>query len=124
MMPDALFAETVEAILDDPEVDVGVVGCVPLTGALNTLAGAPRHTEDIARPGSIANRLIELWRRTDKPWITVVDAGRSYDPLAEALAQAGLPVFRHMDRAMRILECLARHQGEASASRADNPDQG
>jgi hypothetical protein len=33
----------------------------------------------------------------------VVDSGPLYDPLAHLLANAGLPVFRTADRAVRLL---------------------
>ena len=75
-----------------------------------TLQASPAHHEDLDWTDSIASRLIGLWQRTDKPWIVIVDAGRPYDPLADRLEQAGIPVFRHMDRAVRILEVFAEYQ--------------
>ena len=38
MMDDAGFAEAARAVLEDEGVDLGVVGCVPLTGAMETVA--------------------------------------------------------------------------------------
>ena len=35
--------------------------------------------------------------------VTVVDSGKLYDPLADALEAGGLPVFRSADRAVRTL---------------------
>jgi acyl-CoA synthetase (NDP forming) len=97
------FAEVVEAMLADPSMGAGVVGCVPLTAALDTLPADDAHGEDLAAPGGLATRLGSLWRRTDRPWVAVVDSGPRYDPFARALAASGLPVFRHADRAVRAL---------------------
>jgi len=99
MTGDAAFAAAVAAVLDDPGVDVAVVGCVPLTPALRTLPG----DEDVAGPGALAARLAELWRETAKAWVMAVDAGPRYDPLVALLTGAGIPVVRRADRAMELL---------------------
>lgn len=90
------------ALLDDPGVDVVVVGCVPMTQALNTLPAGPGHDDDLARPDGLVARLARLWREHCKPWVAVVDAGALYDPLARALEAAGIPTFRTADRALRL----------------------
>lgn len=97
------FAQAVRAVLEDPGVDLGVVGCVPLTGALSTLAASPEHREDVESEGSVARRLAGLWRETAKPWVAVVDSGPLYDPMAGVLEEEGVPVFRTADRALRSL---------------------
>jgi acyl-CoA synthetase (NDP forming) len=101
---DEAFAAAVAALLDDPGVDVGVVGCVPLTPALRTLLG----DEDVGGPGSIAMRLAELWRHTEKAWVMAVDAGPRYDPLVQLLSAAGIPVLRQADRATALLARYVR----------------
>ncbi len=111
MMQDEDFARVAEAILADPGVDIAVFGCVPLTGALNTLPAGPGHGEDLDRAGGLADRLIGLWRSSSKPWVMVVDAGRIYDPLVGRLRHAGIPVFRFMDRAMEVVELYLRGTG-------------
>jgi len=108
MGDDATFAAIAEAILADEGVDVGLVGDVPFTAALQTLpAGSPAGSggtgEDLAAPGAIAPRLVDLWQRTGKAWVTVVDAGPRYDPLARALEAGGIPTFRTADAALRAL---------------------
>lgn len=45
MTGDAAFEAFVRIALEDPGVDLGVIGCVPLTGALSTLASGPGHGE-------------------------------------------------------------------------------
>jgi len=111
MMDDAGFAEAARAVLADEGVDVGVVGCVPLTGAMETVAAwnpnaldpGPEHEEDGTGPGATADRLAALWAVTAKPWVAVVDSGALYDPMVRVLEEAGVPVFRAADRAVRLL---------------------
>ncbi len=100
---DAVFAECARAILDDPGVDCAVVSPVPLSPAQQTLPPGPGHGEDMAGPGSLGARLIELFRSTEKPIVVNIDAGRLYDPLADHLEAAGTPVFRRADEAIRFL---------------------
>ncbi len=104
MLDDAGYEAAVRAILDDPAVDVGVVGCVPLTGRLSTLPPGPGHGEDLARDDAVGPRLVRIRRESTKPWVAVVDAGRDYDPLAGFLEDGGIPTFRSADVALRRLE--------------------
>ncbi len=97
------FGDAAAAVLADPAVQVGVVGCVPLTPVLATLEPGPGHSEDLAAAGSLARRLADLWRATTKAWVLVIDGGSLYDPLARYLERAGVPVFRAADRALRAL---------------------
>ena len=100
--PDGSFAEAVEILLADGGFDGAVVGCVPLSGALGTLAPGPGHDEEGGRPDGLAARLARLRRGSRKPWVAVVDAGEAYDPMARLLADARIPVFRTADRALRL----------------------
>lgn len=113
LMNDEDSADVFRAILDDPGVDAGVFGCVPLTQALQTLPAGPGHGEDLARDGALVSRLARLRRECVKPWVAVVDAGALYDPFAEALETHGIPVFRTADRALRAFAawCGARQVG-------------
>lgn len=102
ILGDEGYEEVARAILEDPGVDVGVIGCVPLTPALNTLPAGEGHPDDLAREDGIVRRLIRLGRESEKPWVAVVDAGSMYDPMARALEDGGVPVFRTADRALRL----------------------
>jgi acyl-CoA synthetase (NDP forming) len=102
MLGDADFETVTRLILEDPNVDVGLVGCVPLTGALNTLPAGPCHDEDLRRTDGLVHRLLQVKRDVSKPWIAVVDAGSLYDPMAQMLEAGGLPTFRAADRALRL----------------------
>jgi acyl-CoA synthetase (NDP forming) len=110
VLGDEAFADSASAVLADPNVELGLIGCVPLTGALQTLPASEVHTENLDFEGSVSGRLIELWRSTDKPWVTVVDAGPAYDPFAQRLARAGIPTFRSVDRALAALGRWAKFQ--------------
>jgi acyl-CoA synthetase (NDP forming) len=101
MADDATYVSVAEAILASPGVDVGLLGDVPFTVTLRTLPA-----EDLAGEGTVATGLVELWRRTSKAWLAVVDAGERYDPLARHLEHAGIPTFRTADRAMRVLNAV------------------
>ncbi len=103
MATDEAFAALVGALLDDQGVDAAVAGVVPLTPAMQTLPPGPQHQENVNDPASIAGRLATTAARTGKPLVAVVDSGVLFDPLAEALAAGGLPVFRAADRAVRSL---------------------
>jgi len=107
----------VRAVMDDPQVDLGIVGCVPLTAALQTLPPGPAHREDVASAGAVAMRLRRVRDAIAKPWVAVVDAGALYDPMARLLEEAEIPTFRAADRALRLFNifCAARLRGaEAS----------
>ena len=103
ILGDAGFVEAARTVLKDPGVDVGVVSCVPLTPALQTLAPDQGHPEDLRAPGGMAEGLVQLWRSSGKPWVAAVDAGSRYRPLRDTLLEAGIPVFPTADRAMRAL---------------------
>jgi acyl-CoA synthetase (NDP forming) len=100
---DATFAACARVLLEDEQVDAGVVGVVPLTTALRTLPPSPDHGEDYAGPDAIAQALGRLSQECHKPWVAVVDAGSAYDPLAARLEALRIPTFRSVDRALRAL---------------------
>lgn len=99
---DADYEEIARLVLADENVDAGLVGCVPMTMALNTLARSDAHGEDLTRDDSIVNRLVRLYHATTRPWVAVVDAGHIYDPMAALLESGGVPTFRTADRALRL----------------------
>ena len=108
MADDATYEAALRAVLEDDRVDVAVAGCVPLTGALQTLPAGAGHGEDLAGPDALAARLGRVRASTRKPFVVVVDAGPLYDPLVTAIEGLGLVVFRTADRAMRALGTYCR----------------
>jgi acyl-CoA synthetase (NDP forming) len=107
---DAAFVESARALIEDPGVDCAVISNVPLTKALQTLPAGEGHGEDLTRPGGFATRTIEVFRSTSKPVIVNIDSGRLYDPLADHLERAGIPVFRRADEALRFLRMYVDRQ--------------
>jgi len=111
MADDEAYYETFKAVIEDPAVDAGIVGIVPLTVRMNTLTKAPGHTEDVTRDDSVAVRYGELNRSSDKPWVAVVDSGELYDHLARELEYRGVPTFRTADAALRMLNAWLAANG-------------
>jgi acyl-CoA synthetase (NDP forming) len=109
MAGDEAYEQSAHAILEDPGVHAAVIGVVPLSTALNSLAPASHHREDVSRPDSVGSRLAALKNKTEKPWVAVVDAGAIYDPLAKLLTEQGVPTFRSADRALRALNAFVKN---------------
>ncbi len=84
MGDDDAYYDSFDAILADGNVDLGIVGIVPLTDSLAARYGA-------------------LFAKSSKPWVAVVDSGELYDPLSRELTRRGVPTFRTSDRALKIL---------------------
>jgi acyl-CoA synthetase (NDP forming) len=106
----AVYEAVATVVLEAEEVDVGLIGIVPITDTLDALAPGPDHGEDLGRPDAVAARMARLWHGSTKPWVAVVDAGRLYDPFADLLDAAGIPTFGTADAATRALAafCDAR----------------
>ena len=105
MGSDDAYDRSFRAALADENTDLGIVGIVPFTVRMNSLAADPAvHDEDVTRSDSIASRYGSLMEETDKPFVAVVDTGALYDPLCRLLEKRGVVVFRTADRALRMLE--------------------
>ena len=119
MAGDATYAAAARLVLEDEGVDLGLVGCVPLTPALNTLPPGDAHREDLGREEAVAARLARLFEAVRKPWVAVVDGGPLYEPFIERLTAAGVPTFQTADRALRLLDIFAAAtQRNATGDRA------
>ena len=115
IMADAEYAEAVRVVLQDPGVDVGIVGCVPLTPALATLPKDVGHREDFRDDTSVVTLLGRLKDEVPKPWVAVVDAGPLYDSMAARLLELGVPTFRTADRALRMFEMYCERRLAAAS---------
>jgi acyl-CoA synthetase (NDP forming) len=102
MTTDAGYEDVMRAMLGDENVDVGLVGCVPMTPALKTLVPGPDHPEDLRSDDGVIARMYKVKDSTSKAWVAVVDAGPIYDEMAMLLKARGIPTFRTADRAMRL----------------------
>jgi len=97
MAPDAAHEDAVRLMLECPNIDAVVASFVPLTPAMKTTPG------EIADPRSLAVRLPRIFAATSKPLVVAIDSGPLYDPLARAIREGGVPVFRSADDAVRAL---------------------
>ncbi|MCG3127816.1 MAG: hypothetical protein CHACPFDD_02688 [Phycisphaerae bacterium] len=95
--PEAAYEECTRLLLESDEIDAVVVSAVPLTPSLRTTP------DEIVQPGSLATRLPALFATARKPLVAVIDAGSLYDVLARRIHDAGVPLFRTCDQAVRSL---------------------
>lgn len=100
---DAVFAECVSAMLGDENVDCAIVSPVPMTPSMQTLVPGRFHGENVYHPNSIAMRLIDVFNKTDKPFVVNIDAGDIFSPMVDCLEQAGVPTFKRADVAVKFL---------------------
>jgi acyl-CoA synthetase (NDP forming) len=100
---DAVFADCVLAMLEDESVDCAIVSPVPMTPSMQTLVPSRFHEENVYHPRSIVMRLIDIFHKTDKPFVVNVDAGDIFTPMVDCLEQAGVPTFRRSDVAVKFL---------------------
>jgi acyl-CoA synthetase (NDP forming) len=116
MAGDAAYEDSLRAVMESDGIDIGIVGCVPLTVALDTLPAGPGHDNDLARPDGIGLRLARLHAALDKAFVAVVDAGAVYDPLVSVIERHGIPTFRTADTALRLLNVFVASRRRAAAS--------
>ncbi len=115
------YEDAARILLTSNEVDALLVSCVPLTPAIATTA-----TELEREPNSLANRFRELARESSKPIAIIIDAGSRFETLVAAFRDAGLPVFRSSDQAVRSFARYLqyRHEvnkGEKGKTTTDEP---
>lgn len=98
-----IYEDVARTLLEADEVDVGLVGIVPVTDTLESLGPEVGGDEDPGASDAVAPRLVRLFQATHKPWVAVVDAGPLYDPFVGILEDGGVPTFRTADAALRSL---------------------
>jgi acyl-CoA synthetase (NDP forming) len=100
---DEVFADCVLAMLEDKNVECAIVSPVPMTPSMQTLVPSRFHEENVYHPKSIVMRLIDVFHKTDKPFVVNIDAGDIFTPMVDCLEQAGVPTFRRSDVAVKFL---------------------
>jgi acyl-CoA synthetase (NDP forming) len=103
MADDAAYAEFTEAVIADENVDCVFVAVVPHSVFLKTV---PETCRD---PDSLANRLIAISRRSPKPMVVSVNAGRHYEDFVAVLEEGGLPVYEDIRAAITSLDAFVSH---------------
>ena len=82
-----MYAQFVEAVIEDDGVDCVFVAIVPHAVSLKTV---PETCRD---PDGLASLLVEIAARHAKPMVVSVNAGRYYADFVAALEEGGLPVY-------------------------------
>lgn len=103
MTDDPLYIRFIEAVLSDPGVDCLFVGIVPHVDSLKTV------DENYLDEDAIGPLLVEAFRKTQKPIVVSVNAGRHYQALVHYLEENGLPVFSDIRSAIRSLDTFAAY---------------
>jgi len=103
MAVDRAHVEIMKVFADDPDVDVIIHGCVPLSPIMKTREPGGPDGDGIADPEGFTKLMIGACGKIDKPVLLVIDSGSLYDPMADMFIQAGIPVFRSADEAVRSL---------------------
>ena len=114
---DDAHAKITEILAQDAGVDALVVSLDPLSPAIGSLDDTAIPAFDMNRQGSIKELMIDLCARTKTPILAVVDGGRLYDPLRDALREANIPVFPVCDRAVAALGLYIQGRLRADKSR-------
>jgi len=113
-----------KALADDPNVDAIVVSLDPMSPAMKTLACTDLPHYDMNHEKGIKNLMIQLTQAVDTPIVAVVDGGRLYDPLRDALMDNGVPVFTVCDKAIAALSLYIQGRLAADAIRGTHGFQG
>ncbi|MFH1416901.1 MAG: CoA-binding protein [Planctomycetota bacterium] len=116
MANDEAYEDCIRTILIDAGIDAVVAAAVPLTPEMRNMP------DEIEEPGSTTARLSELFRKSKKPVVAVIDAGAPFETLALSLRSAGIPVFRSSDQAIRSLGRYLCHRVRMGLPRADQPE--
>jgi 3-hydroxypropionyl-CoA synthetase (ADP-forming) len=103
MADDAMYAEFVEAVIQDEAVDCVFVAVVPHAVSLKTV---PETCRD---PDSLASLLVAISRRQSKPMVVSVNAGRHYADFVAALEEGGLPVYPDIRPAITSLDTFVSY---------------
>jgi 3-hydroxypropionyl-CoA synthetase (ADP-forming) len=103
MADDAMYAQFVEAVIEDQAVDCVFVAIVPHAVSLKTV---PETCRD---PDGLARRLVQIAARHEKPMVVSVNAGRYYGDFVAALEEGGLPVYSDIRSAITSLDTFVSY---------------
>ena len=117
---DEAHAMVVKALAQDPNVDAIVVSLDPMSPVMKTLANTNVPQYDMNHEKGIKNLMIPLIQEVDIPIVAVVDGGRLYDPLRDALMDNGVPAFTVCDKAIAALSLYVQGRLAADSIRGNN----
>jgi len=118
---DETHALVARVLVADEGVDALVTGLDPLSPATMTLNDRVANPYAMDSEKSIKNLMITLAEESEKPIVAVIDGGKLYDPLREALIADGIPVFDVCDRAVAALSLYMQGRLEMERLRLKEP---
>ncbi len=120
---DETHALVARVLVADDGVDALVTGLDPLSPVTMTLNDRLTTPYTMDSEKSIKNLISALAEESEKPIVTVIDGGKLYDPLREALIANGIPVFDVCDRAVAALSLYMQGRLEMQRLRLqETPD--
>ena len=100
MTDDVMYGAFIEALLKDENVNCMMVSAVP---HVDNLKASPEHCHDT---DSLANIIVKLYQKYDKPMVVSINAGDYYDAFVGIMEKAGIPVFDNVRSAARVLDTV------------------
>ena len=97
MADDKMYADFIEALIQDDDVDCVIVGIVPHAKAIKSL---PENCRDA---DGLAGLLSDISKKYDKPIVISVNAGTKYLDFTNVMEELGLPVYRDVTSALRSI---------------------
>ncbi|MBN2851912.1 MAG: acetate--CoA ligase family protein [Clostridia bacterium] len=104
MTDDVMYGEYIEAFLKDDHVDCVIVGVVPHVENIKSTPDTCHNSD------SLANIVVDLFNKYDKPIIVSVNASEYYGEFVSVMEKGGLPVFSDIRSAVRTLEIYANYK--------------
>ena len=101
---DEAHLQITEAFLQDANIDAVVVGLDPTAPSVRALESSKlRPGYDLSDPKSTVHLMPQLVERNEKPIVGIIDGGKLYDAMADALMDRGVCVFRNCARGTKAL---------------------
>jgi len=104
MTDDVKYGQYIETFLQDENVDSVLVGVVP---HVENIKSTPDTCHD---KDSLANIVVSLSKKYNKPIIVSVNASEYYDEFVSIMEKGGLPVFSDIRSAVRTLEIFVNYK--------------
>ena len=114
---DQVHGDIAAILCRDPGVDAVIISVDPMSPAMQTLDTDPGDRFSMHNEGAVLHRLLRLNETCETPIVAVVDGGRLYDPLRDALIAGGIPVFKVCDGAVAALSLYIQGRLRANAIR-------
>jgi len=104
------YGKCLFCMLDDPGVDCILAANVAPTPFMENLPASSEHNENIENENSYPNVTIRVFQNTDKPMVVSLNSGELYDPAVHMMEDAGIPVYRKIDRAIKALDIFINNK--------------